>query len=396
MEMKNRPRTTQSFARQQADLSRSISGRLGSRLAIFWLVLLFVPTPPVYCELARSVKDKAEDQIIVQGQKLRGRIIRLNPTDVEFNTVYGQGTLLITYDSIENIVSQNIYRIIYKDNEIAIGRLLGIQDGKLLVGIDTSSATHVPVAEILTGISEKAYTTSRRTRLQTRLRTRYRYWQGSFDIGYRYETGAVDKDKIELGLNLERRKKPTRFVLDLIYAFEKQRVGENPAITTKDEFIGFLQAEHDIRQRLFVFIRPAYEFDKPRNIVYRWYPGAGIGYKIAENQTKGTFLSVPLGIGYVDENFGNIGTNSYVSWYLGFEGRYEFGQGIIMTAGLLLMPGISNPREDRLLRADFNLTVPIYDPIKLKLRLRDIRDNNPTPEVGNNKFTASLALSIGF
>jgi len=349
-------------------------------------------TTLVHSDSSTSVEDKSEDEVTVQGQTLTGWIISLGPKEIEFTTIYGEGELSIQYNDIEKVISQRKYVIFYGDDRLARGRLLGIEDGELLVGIEESSAQRVPVKHIVTGVSEESYEKS----LWTRLRTDYRYWRGSFDLGYTYEEGAVDKNKIETGLNVRRRKKPTRFVFDFRYAYEIQKKKDNPEQTTKDELVTFLLGAYDFKGPLFVFARPAFEFDKPRNIQHRWYPAAGIGYRIVEDEKKETFLQIPVGIGYVDEDFGGIGTNSFVSLFLGLSGSYNFGKGIILAGGILYMPKISDPKEDSLLRAELEFTVPIFDPIAVKLRLTDVNDNNPTPEVGDNKFTASLLVSLVF
>jgi hypothetical protein len=339
-----------------------------------------------------SEEAKSADEVTVHGQTLRGRVVRLGPKGIGINTIYGEGRLSIPYEDIETVVSRDKYLIFYGDGQVVRGRLLGIQNGDLLVGPDRSSAQRVPVKDIQIGMSAEDYDTS----LLTRLRTRFRHWRGSFDVGYKYETGAVDKNKLELGLNLNRRKSPTRFVFEIAQAFEVQQARDSPDVTTKDEFVIFVQAEYDVRSQFFLFVRPAYEFDKPRNIEDRWYPAAGVGYRFVENQMTQSLLQVPVGVGHVDEDFGGIGTNSYASWYIGLEGRYDFGNGIILGGKLLYMPGIENPGEDSLLRAELDFTVPIFDPVALKLQITDANDNNPTPEVGDNKFTTALVLSLVF
>ena len=349
-------------------------------------------TTLVHADSSTSAEDKSEDVVTVQGQTLTGWIVRLGPKEIEFTTIYGAGKLSIQYKDIEKVISQRKYVIFYGDDQLARGRLLGIEDGELLVGIEESSAQRVPVKHIVTGVSEESYEKSR----WTRLRTNYRYWRGSFDLGYTFETGAVDKHKIETGLNLRRRKRPTRFVFDFRYAYEIQKKKDNPEQTTKDELVTFLFGAYDFEGPLFVFARPAFEFDKPRNIEHRWYPAAGIGYRIVKEEKKETSLQIPLGIGYVDEDFGGIGTNSFVSLYLGLSGSYDFGQGIILAGAVLYMPKIPGPTENWLFRTELDFTVPIFDPIAVKLRLTNTNDNNPTPEVGNNKFTAALLVSLVF
>lgn len=355
-------------------------------IPFFLMILAIHPFP------SEGSENNLADKITIQGETLSGRVIGLNSSGIEFSTNYGEGELLIPYNRIENIISEKSYYIIFGDKKNTQGRLLGFEDGKLLVGSDRESSMYVPVDEILVGISKEEYDKS----FLTRMLTHFRPLQGSVDVGFKFEEGAVNKRKIEFGTNIQRRTKPTRFVFDFYYAIETQSKKENEDITTKDELNTFVLGEYDISDRFFLFARPAFEFDKPRNIDFRSYPAAGIGYRLVENLSKGTLLQIPLGFGYVSADYDEFGVESYTSSYIGLEGRYNFGNGILLSINLFHMPGLSNPSEDRLFRMNVDLTVPLFDPIALKLMLRDVNDNNPSPEVGDNKFTTSLALSLQF
>jgi hypothetical protein len=335
---------------------------------------------------------KPEDALMVKGRILHGWINRLGPKGVKFITIYGEGELFISYEDMDNVVSQRTFLIFCGENQPFVGKLIGIEDGQLLVGADKLSGQRIPLQNIEIGLSEESYKTSR----WNRVRAKYRYWRGSFDLGYSHEQGAVDKDKFEASFRLRHRKRPTRFVFDVRYAYEIQQKKDNPELTTKDELATFAMGEFDIRDRFFLFGRPAFEYDKPRNVEHRWFPAAGIGYRVLEGKTKETFLDIPVGIGFVGEDFGGIGTNSYVSWYLGLQAGYDFGRGIVLSGFFLYMPRMGDPDEDWLYRSELELTVPVFDPLAIKVRLTDVNDDNPTPQVGNNKFTGSLLLSIRF
>lgn len=356
------------------------------------LFLIFSLTFPKLVHSSEEPVEKPNDLVTVHGQTIQGRVDRLGPRGVEFTTIHGEGRITIAYDDLEDIVSQNTFLVFHGKKQLARGWLLGIVEGKLLVGVDTDHARRVPLNEIETGISQENYDSS----FWTRMRTRITPWRGSFNIGYGFEEGGVDKNKIDLGLNLERREKPTRFIFDLIYRYEIQKTGDQPGVTTKNDLVTFLQAQYDVKDPVFIFIRPAYEFDKPRNINYRWYPAGGFGYRIFEDPIKQTLIQITAGIGFVDEDFGYFGTNSFVSYYLGARGSYEFGRGVIIAADILLMPGIEDPGTDQLFRVRFDFTVPVFDPLAIKLRVTDVKDNNPTPEVGDNKMVISFALAFVF
>jgi hypothetical protein len=74
----------------------------------------------------------------------------------------------------------------------------------------------------------------------------------------------------------------------------------------------------------------------------------------------------------------------------------DVGKGIYLDVDFLYMPSIAPFADDWLFRSFIDFTVPLFDPIALKLLLTNVNDDNPSPDEGNNKFTATMALSLEF
>jgi hypothetical protein len=354
------------------------------------VVFLLIPVRPVYSENPNPDEAQLFDEVKVHGQTLWGRIVRLESQGVIFETLYGTGTITIPYADIVEVKSHETYHIVYGNDQVAIGRLLDIKQDRVLIGESATDIIQVPMQEIAVCLLEKDYQQS----FWKRLKTNYRHWKAGFGLGIKYEQGAVDKRKIELGLNTTRRKRPTRFVFDFRYAFETQKTVDKPEETTKEEFNTFLLGEYDFYKNFYLFVRPAAERDIPRLIKRRTYPAAGIGYRLVEKERS--FLFLPIGLGYVDETFIGFGTNSYTAAFIGLEGSYEFVNGMILALKILYMPGLDDPSNNWLSRVVGEFTLPIYDPLALKIRVTDENDNNPDPSVGNNKFTTTFALIFRF
>jgi hypothetical protein len=333
------------------------------------------------------------DVIRVHGDLLHGYVVSLTPTGLEFSTSYGGGTISIGYADVQEIATRDPMRILYGARDEAMGRILGIDDGALLVGdVHPETALRIPVSEIRGGISEAAWNGS----LMTRLRTRYRFWSANFDLGFDFEEGAVDKRKIRFGLAVERDRAPTRYQLRFDYAFDTQQQGGDPQTTTKDEFLARLQAEYTFFKKVFTFAGGGAERDVPRNINIRAYPLAGLGYDVVKTES-GWLWQVLGGFGWVYEDFGlAFPSNDYAAAVIATELRAPLWGGSEARLGFFYMPGITTADENWLFRARFDLTVPIYDPLAFKLTITDTADNNPTPTVGNNKFTTLLGFSIVF
>jgi hypothetical protein len=333
------------------------------------------------------------DVIRVHGDLLHGYVVSLRPKGLEFSTSYGGGTISIPYADVQEIATRDPLRILYGETEEAKGRILGIDGDALLVGdVHPETALRIPVSEIRAGISEAEWNAS----LMTRLRTRYRYWSANFDLGFDFEQGAVEKRKIRFGLAVERDRAPTRYQLRFDYAFDTQQQGNEPETTTKDEFLARLQAEYTFFRRAFTFVGGGAERDVPRNINIRAYPLAGLGYNIVQTRS-GWLWQVLGGFGWVYEDFGlAFPSNDYAAAVIATELRAPLWGGSEAKLGFFYMPGVTTADENWLFRSRFDLTVPIYDPLAIKLTITDTADNNPTPTVGNNKFTTLLGFSIVF
>lgn len=330
------------------------------------------------------------DTVTVHGQILKGRIQLIDSRGITFDTAYGKGEIKIDYQDIEQMFSQRLFRLYYGEDQVVLGRIMGLEKGLLSIGMDRESTVFIQTASIDIGLSLQKYETS----WLTRMRTDFRYWNASMNLGFRYERTAIDKNKLELGLRLTRRKPPTRFVFDFSYAYELQNSSGGVEVTTKDELTMYLLGEYDVRDQWFLFVRPAAEQDRPRLIELRLYPAAGIGYRIYED--KNYLLHLPFGFGYVDEDFIDFVENTYLAGYIGFEGFYTFNNGVKLSGNLLYMPSLKNPDEEWLFRFDFDVKLPLVDPVSLLFRVTNVNDNNPAPEVGENKFKTLLALSLDF
>ena len=354
----------------------------------YLLILFLIAT--VTCPLPARSEEELFDTVVVKGTTLKGNVLKIGRKGIEFETQYGRGTIHIRFEDLEDIETEGLYLILFEDDREVKGRIVGIEYGHLLVGEEPASATRVPIQTLVAGVSYREAEKS----FIYRLRHKYRYWRAHFDLGLEWEEGAVDKRKITLGLGINRRKVPTRLFCAFDYKYETTETQEEIETVDKDEFQGLILGEYDLRKKVFLFVLPAAERDEPRGISFRAYPTGGIGYRFLESD-KG-LVQLQLGAGYVYESFGSFGRNEYVCWHISMEGRYEFWRGIELGSRIMYLPGVRRFREDRLFRWEVDFTVPVVDPLAMKVKFTGVHDNNPSPEVGDNKTTMNVALSLRF
>jgi hypothetical protein len=330
------------------------------------------------------------DEVTVRDTTLKGWILDLDTDSIHFRTIYGKGEISIRYEEIDHIQTQREFSIYQSDGEPIKGRLVGMENDSLLVATESDTVLRLKSGVIVRGVPAVAYEES----WIERIRSRYPWWKAHLDAGWEFERTAVDTNKIFLGFNAEHRRSPTRFLVDLRYEYETQKPVSEPKTTSKDEMHAFLRGEYDLDRKWFLFSNPGVEWDRPRGIDVRAYPNAGLGYRFVE--TEKSLFQLGCGPGYVYEEFTDQGDNEYAAIYMDLEARYDFRSYFVTLLRMLYMPDIRDFRENWLFRAELEFSIPITQVLAMKLRFTNVNDNNPTPDVGNNKFKTNLLLSFGF
>ena len=345
--------------------------------------------------LAAAESAEPVDEITVKGQTLRGTIVSLGSDTVEFETVYGSGTLRIPFEDIEDIETAEPLRVYFGARDEAVaGRLVGVRDGLLLVGDDPETEVTVDLGDIRYGLPQPRYEAS----FWQRLRSDFREWNLELDISLDFEQGALEKTKARIGGEVSRRRDPFRLRMQLAYAIDVQKLRNEPKQTTKDEFSGSVLGEYSLWRGLVGWSLMGGEFDLPRRVDARLFPTAGLGYRIYDSERVS--LQPKLGFGYVYEEFANptrgSSTNRYASGFIGLDASYRWEFGAELRGRLGYWPGLQSPGHNWLFRSEITATVPIWDPLAFRATLININDNNPDPDTGNNKFQTIMGLALRF
>jgi len=331
------------------------------------------------------------DEIIVKGAKLQGHVVSFGEKSIMFETIYGKGEIEIIYEDIQGFSTLNSFRFIERDGDSIRGRVAQVSSRDLVVANKAGEVKLLKPADIERVVPE---VTPDSTTVD-KLHYKFPFTTVKFDLGWNLEAGAVKKVEFSGGLNVERRKAPTRYVLDFRAAYEEDQKGEgDPGTVTKDEYRGSLIGEYDLEGQKYAFAFPAAERDATRNILIRAYPSVGMGYRLAE--TKKLRFQVQAGVAYVYEEFIDYPDNEYFALHVGFEGGYDFTKNYGVTWKTYYYPGLEDYTKNWLFRTELVFDAKITQALSLNLRLADTLDNTPAPDVGDNKFTTTLSLLFTF
>ena len=339
-----------------------------------------------------SIKPGKTDTIVVKGAVLQGQVTGLNDRFVTFSLIYGRGAIRIAYDDIDTLTTEHTYHIFYKDKETE-GRIYGLYEHRWLVIDKQGKKELVDVGDI----DRFMLSVQDDDSLTNKIHNYVPFWSGNIDLGIEVDQGGVNKRQVDITGRFEYHRQLDRI---LVYGSLEDDIQETNASagwkSTKDEYLVNLEENHYLSKEKeeHLFIIAGFERDAIREIQSRTYPAAGAGYKWTP--TEAFWLMLQLGIGGVFNNYMTYGREYYGAAYTGAEAYYEFWHGIVFRSKLFYMPSILHVRSSWLFRLNMSLAFPLSDMFALKFSLKNVADNNPEPDIGNNKITTNFALSFTF
>ena len=361
--------------------SRPIIERVGPKM-VAWVGLLFL-------SLVWASAVSAAD-VVVKGQELKGSVVGVTAKGVQFQTIYGEGTIVIPWSNIEMIQSDKEFEVLYGEAEITEGRIWGLENDRLLVGESSDRATPIPVDQIYRSITREDY---EKSRIEV-LRARYRYWTSNFDLSLGYTDATTDTTTFSSGFELRRKKTPTEFFFGAYYLFGTTKEKGEDRITNQNRLFGRTRLDYDLSDRLFSFGQVSAEYDEIQSLSLRSDPTVGLGYRFIKREKFK--LSGRTGSGYVYQRFFGGDTENFFTILFGgdLEADLPYGSKFRWTAEYL--PAVDNWTGNYIVRTNAEWTMPIIGMMNFKISVIDIYNNRPAPGADRNSFTTLTGLSWQF
>jgi putative salt-induced outer membrane protein YdiY len=329
-------------------------------------------------------------EIAVKGQDLEGSVVGFTAEGVSFETVYGKGAIVIPWADAERLQSEKEFVILYGEEELAIGRAWGLKEGKLLVGESPEKATEIPVEQIYRSLTREKYETSR---LEA-MRVRYRYWNANFDLAFSYTEATVETNAFAVGLEFERKKKPTELFLGGYYRYATTQTEGEERIKNEDRIFGRGRLDYTISERLFSFGALTAERDEIQEVRFRTDPNVGLGYRFVKR--KNLIISGRVGPGYVYQKYFDGQTNDYFTILFGGDLDANLPYGSKLRIRVEYLPAVDDWTDNYLVRGGLDFTVPIIGWLDFKFTIFNIYNSQPPPGTQRNSFITTAGLSFRF
>ena len=344
----------------------------------------------VIAALALGERARA-DEIVVQGDRLRGTVVTVTSTTVVFETRYGKGNLEIPIEEVESLVTEKEYVFAHGDDGLTEGRIVGVEEGVVLVGPGDTEPARIPTGDI--------HLVQSRTELDesplAAAKSRLRYWSGYLDLGFSLTQSTVDSTQLGVGLGARRDRGPSRLAFDSSFLYGTQQKRGELETKLADQLLGNVRQEYDVSERFFGYGNGYTEYNAIQRLSIRAIPEAGVGYKIWKSDEKDSpdFFAGTVGGSWVYERFFGGLDQDYPAISFGLQARVPLPYGSSFTGRVNYLPSVSDFQNDFLIRSEAALLLPLYKQLSFKLSVADDYDNTPAPGTSFNYLTTQIGLS---
>lgn len=337
------------------------------------------------------------------GDTIHGHVADLTADGILFEPAQGKGQIAVKWSDVETLTTDGPYTVLHGDDGEARGRILGVEDGKfVLVGDVPETASRIDVGTLFHAYDESKATGS----FAERMRSRMRFWRASLDAGAAYTDSTTDTVLGFAGFLIERKKSPTRLLLEGAARYANQKEPDEDRSLTENVLYLFGRGEYDLTERWYGYVSSRFTHDNQLHLSLRAEPRGGAGYHFVKSKTAN--FSADAGVAWIYEDyFGDEfdpatgadpgrGSDDYWSIAFGAQADAVLAFGTLWRARAEYLPAVDDWQDDYLVRAETSLEMPLLDWLAFKVAVGDEYDNTPAPGAQRNKFVSTAGISLYF
>jgi len=345
----------------------------------------------------------AADAVLTsKGDTIHGHVADLNSDAVVFEPAQGKGQIAVKWSDVESLATDVPYTVLHGDEGETRGKILGFEGGNLLVGDQPANAERIDVGTLFHAYDESKATGS----WVERMRSRMRFWKAGLDAGAAYTDSTTDSTLGFIGFVIERKKTPTRLLLEAGARYADQNTPDDPRTTTENVAFLFGRGELDLTEHWYSYLSTRFTHDNEQHLALRAEPRGGAGYYWVKSKTAN--FSTDLGLAWIYEDFfgheldpttgarPRRGSNDFWAIAFGAQADAELPYGTLWRARAEYLPAVDDWQNDYLARAETSFDMPLLEWLAFKIAFVDEYDNTPAPGAKHNKFTTTAGLSLHF
>jgi len=315
----------------------------------------------------------ADEIWLKNGDRLTGKIVRLEANSLIFNTGYA-GEITVKWQEIKNLKTDTPVKLMFGGETAIEGVITPGENGSVTV---TSSEIKEPLSvELarLTVINPKPP--------EPPVKTNFR-----INFGASFTDGNTQTESIYGDTELVARTVKNRFALGALY--KRSKDGD---VTTADSLLGYMKYDYFLTPKWYLYSALAGEKDEFKDLNLRSTAGLGLGYQFFETETGK--LSLDAGASYVN--------NDYIQ---AKDGGYAAGRWGVIFEYFLLKKALQffhnhtglqsfESSDDLLIYTQTGFRIPLYKNLNSTIQYNYDYDKSPAP--GREKEDSAFIFTLGY
>jgi hypothetical protein len=336
---------------------------------------------------AALVSSAVADQVVLKnGDRVTGSIVKKDENNLTIKADHF-GTIVTTWDQVDSIVSDKPLYVVLGNGKTLHGTLA--KTGNKLEVSTPSAKDSFPLTEIVfirDEDQEKAY-----ERLQHPGWTEL--WTGTATIGIAGTSGNSETLTFTTSFNVAR---ATNTDKTSVYfkAIKSSAMVDGSTEDTAQAVQGGIAYNHNAGKRFYFNSFNDYEYDKFKDLDFRFVIGGGAGFHTWKNARSS--LDLLAGISYNHSRFSTPLTTNSAEFYWGDEYSWKLNSAATLTQTYRMFNDLTNTGDYRV-NFDIWLNTKIWKWLTWQLSLSDRYLSNPAPGIKSNDllYTTGIGMSFG-
>jgi len=219
---------------------------------------------------------EADEIRMKNGDRLTGKIVRMEKDLLTFKTVYADEKLNISWKEVDCISSDRSLPVEFQNNEFLIGKISCTESGKIQVESTLLGKSLPTSLDQLLAVSPSTYS-------------------GLFNLGGSLNSGNTDTKALNISTRFQVKTHKHRFTVDAKYNY-----GEANGEITARNSLGSLKYDFFTFEKLYSYAQSLTEQDSFANLNLRNTEGLGIGYQFFDTRQLSFFTEA--GVSYFNED----------------------------------------------------------------------------------------------
>lgn len=316
------------------------------------------------------------DQVTLNnGDVITGDIIKKDASALELKTSYA-GKISIAWKEIASVKADKPVKVMLADDSIVNATITPTTDGKGALkvnGLDKTNNINLAQIKFINP-----------TPIESGIGI---VWTGNVNLSGSITKGNADNGAIRLAGEAVARSKQNRFTVGAA-----ANRAESNAQDIENNVRAYMQYDHYVSERWYVYANTSAEYDQFRDIDLRTRLGAGAGYSVY--QTPDMTLDVELGLTYINTDFASTEDTSTAAgrWALRYNQKL-FGGNVVAFHNHELLFGLES-LDDSLLFTQTGVRFPISANLNATTQLNV--DYAKTPAPGRKATDTTLLFGVGY